>query len=231
MLRELNASIRALADAEQLRRETETTVLRRKYGRGGLGALGAWAAGGGGAGGGGGGGAGKSTEWAAAEERAAQLGTHREGVLLYLRQRLQECGQTQQGMMETRLTREMEKNRSVLARAGPGMMAASMGSLGGSPELGGPSSGGAAVPASGGQGSSGVAVDEEEQRRGGSKTVDDDLTEDQRQMFEKGNQDMLKHYESTLDKVRYASVLMVLSLRTVPAVSQSLVANVKLLSI
>jgi syntaxin 18 len=30
----------------------------------------------------------------------------------------------------------------------------------------------------------------------------DSLTEDQRQMFEKGNQDMLKHLESTLDKVR-----------------------------
>lgn len=30
-----------------------------------------------------------------------------------------------------------------------------------------------------------------------------DLTAEQIQMFERGNQDMLKHYETTLDKVRY----------------------------
>ena len=29
-----------------------------------------------------------------------------------------------------------------------------------------------------------------------------DLTAEQIQMFERGNQDMLKHYETTLDKVR-----------------------------
>jgi syntaxin 18 len=41
-------------------------------------------------------------------------------------------------------------------------------------------------------------VREEEGRRTGM----DDITEEQMQMFEKGNQDMLKHFESTLDKVR-----------------------------
>jgi syntaxin 18 len=30
-----------------------------------------------------------------------------------------------------------------------------------------------------------------------------ELTQEQIQMFEKENQDMLKHYESTLDQVRY----------------------------
>lgn len=33
--------------------------------------------------------------------------------------------------------------------------------------------------------------------------VDDDLTPEQLQMFEKENQDMLKHYEATLDQVKY----------------------------
>lgn len=44
----------------------------------------------------------------------------------------------------------------------------------------------------------GLAVEEEE----GGKRPQLNLTDEQQQMFEKGNQDMLKHYESTLDKVR-----------------------------
>lgn len=39
---------------------------------------------------------------------------------------------------------------------------------------------------------------------GRSGIGDLDLTAEQVQLFERGNQNMLKHYETTLDKVRYA---------------------------
>ncbi|KND93210.1 Syntaxin-18 [Tolypocladium ophioglossoides CBS 100239] len=168
MIRELNASIRALDDAEQLRRETESAIIRKKYASG-LSALSSWASGGN---------ASKTAEHAAAEAQAQQTEIHRDGVLWFLRQRLELCCRTQQDMMETRLTREMEKTRSLLSP---------------------PAAGFADFPPA--------------DVRGG--TFDDvaapsqGLTEEQVQMFEEGNQDMMKHYESTLGKVRTAEKSLV----------------------
>ncbi|RDA96236.1 hypothetical protein CP533_1745 [Ophiocordyceps camponoti-saundersi (nom. inval.)] len=102
MIRELNAGIRALDEAEQLRRETESAVIRGKYSSG-FSSLSSWASGGASAA--------KSAEHAAAEARARHTDVHRDGVLWFLRQRLELCCRTQQDMMETRLTREMEKSR------------------------------------------------------------------------------------------------------------------------
>ncbi|TDZ54896.1 Syntaxin UFE1 [Colletotrichum trifolii] len=200
MLRELNASIRALDEAEQLRRETETAVIRKKYSRG-LGMLGAWAAGDGG-----GGDEGKTAEHRAAEGAARDVGAHRDGVLWSLKQGLQLCGRTQGEMMEARLTREMEKNRSVLAKAGGGTAMPELGNF--------------------------YEAMQKEKAKAGAKTTAtatrfppgegsghdfrQDLTEEQIQMFEKGNQDMLQHYNSTLDKVRTAekSLLEISELQT-----------------
>ncbi|KAK3956592.1 hypothetical protein QBC32DRAFT_330417 [Pseudoneurospora amorphoporcata] len=179
-LRDLNARIRALEDAEQLRQSTETALIQKKYARG-LGALGSWAAGGGPLG------SSKSKEHAAAEAVARQLGAHRESVIWYLRQRLQETARTQQAMMETRLTREMEKNRSVLAKA-----RSSAGNDFGSRRRSGSVAHG---------NTSHLPADEYERK---SALPTEDLTDEQIQMFEKGNQDMVKHFESTLDKVRAA---------------------------
>lgn len=103
--------------------------------------------------------------------------------------------------METRLTREVEKSRSVLARAGGGLqMGVGGASFGGAADFGAAGLGGEPVSGLGSLGT-GLAVDEEEREKK-KKLPQLDLTEEQRQMFEKGNQDMLKHYESTLDKVR-----------------------------
>ncbi|KAJ0164287.1 Syntaxin UFE1 [Colletotrichum tanaceti] len=199
MLRELNASITALRDAEVLRRETETAVIRKKFVRG-LGALGAWAAGA--AAGGGGGGAsndiGKTTEHLVAEAKARTIEQHRDEVVQSLRRGLQLCGRTQQDMMEVRLTREMEKNRSVLAKAGGG---SAMPELGGFYESMSKSAAKAGLPPDEG---------------GRPYKPQEELTEEQIQMFEKGNQDMLQHYNSTLDKVRTAekSLLEIAELQT-----------------
>src|SRR6266516_5614663 len=81
LLRELNAAIRNLADAEKLRQDTEATLNKRKYGRMGFGVLGNWAAGG-------------DVHTKTMEEmedaRANGVKVHRESVLWYLRSKLEE---------------------------------------------------------------------------------------------------------------------------------------------
>jgi hypothetical protein len=181
MLRELNASIRALEEAETLRRETESALIRKKF-VGRLGALGSWAAGGGPSN------ESKTAEHAAADGQAKDIGIHRDGVLWFLRQKLQLCGRTQADMMESRLTREMEKNRSVLAKAGGGGAMPELTGFYETTQLGNKSKSTAR---------SGPPEDEP------APYIASELTEEQIQMFEKGNQDMVQHYNSTLDKVRY----------------------------
>lgn len=119
-------------------------------------------------------------------------------MLLFLRQKLGEVGKTQAGMMETRLTREMEKNRSVLAKARGGMGIEREFAIPGVVA----SERRRSLVGAGGAAAGGLPPGEEEKR---NVSAEGDLTEEQRQMFEKGNQDMLKHYESTLDKVRYVA--------------------------
>lgn len=179
IIREINASIRILDDAEHKRREDLQAAIRKKYASG-LAALGAWAAGGE-----------KTEEHEAAESRALDVGIHRDGVLWLLRKKLELCCETQQTMMEARLKREMEKNRSVLANTSAPLP-------GYSPMQD--------------AGTRGIWVSEPSTNMEGLRTDEDKsyapdpgLTEEQVQMFEKGNQDMMTHYQMTLDKVRYGA--------------------------
>lgn len=175
MIRELNSSIRALDDAEQLRRETESAILRKKYVRG-LGALGSWASGGIASS--------KTEEHAAAEAMGEVIGVHRDGILWFLRHWLELCCRTQQAMMETRLRRVVEENNSQLATA----EAASTGGLAAYPSARRPSHATAGqIPTS-----------------DGAQTSSQGFTEDQIQMFEEGNQDMMKLLGSSMEKVSTA---------------------------
>lgn len=168
MLGDLNYSIEELDGAEKIRYGTETKELQKKYGTR-LGALGAWAAGDAASG--------KTPEHLEAEERAHEVKTHREGVLWYLRQQLQFCSQTQKDMMEKRLLREMELNRSLGSQA-PNMAdfaefkpaKKTMSDLNNAPQ------------------------DDAYQDQG--------LSAEQVQMFEEGNQDMMNHFESMNESVQ-----------------------------
>jgi syntaxin 18 len=175
LLRELNSSIRNLADAEQLRQNTELTLSRKKYAKTGLGALGKWAAGGAESS--------KSYEQGQEEEKANQTRRHRESVLWFLRQRLQECGSFQASMMETRITREMEKNKSVLYKA-RGQLVNDMGAF-------------EEVPKPMTLKHNRTTSLEEKQ------AVEEQLSPEQLQMFEQENKDMMKHYQDTLNQVKY----------------------------
>ncbi|KAL2070562.1 hypothetical protein VTL71DRAFT_13588 [Oculimacula yallundae] len=177
LLRELNARIRMLADAEQVRQNTEETIRRKKFGRMGLGTLGKWAAGGAAQS--------KTMDEELDAAKANEIKMHRESVLWYLREKLQDCGQFQASMMEKRIMRQIERNKNMI----------SMSQMQG-PELGGFEN--AAMPPTTLQSKSTAHLETQEQY------TDQDLTPEQIQMFEQENQDMLKHYESTLDQVRTA---------------------------
>lgn len=119
----------------------------------------------------------KSDEQLTAEALSEQTSGHRDGVLWYLRKQLESCLRTQQDMMEARLSREWELSRSMLSQAGP--------SKADFAEF---------KPTS-------HATSDDRDRDGSA--VDQGLSAEQIQMFEEGNQDMMTHFDSALDKVRY----------------------------
>jgi syntaxin 18 len=144
-----------------------------------MGALGSWAAGGAGQS--------KSYEQEQEESRANTISQHRESVLWYLRQNLQECGSLQASMMEKRILREVEKSKSVLAKS----RTRAMSDAGGFEGFDTPSSM-----------SNSYSAPMTAHMESSGSNFEQNLTDEQFQMFEKENQDMLKHYESTLDQVK-----------------------------
>jgi len=135
----------------------------------------------------------KSPEEQEEDAKVEALKMHREGVIWYLQRKLGEVTQIQSEMMEVRITREVEKSKSVLYKA-RGVLPTGDGDIYGAVSNG---------SHAGGQ--SRAALEESEK----SKNKQDDfvLTEEQMQLFAQENQDMLKHYEDTLDQVRYGTNL------------------------
>jgi syntaxin 18 len=187
-LRDLNAGIRQLEEVDQLRKDTERQIAASKRSRKNFGALGRWAAGNVNIA--------KSPEEQLEEARQNTVNTHRESVIWYLRRKLEDATETQRGMMETRLEREIEKSKSALYKVKgiPGFESR-------------PSSHANDTSFSttnAGASSNAVAVAEDEQR-----SIEQSLSPEQLQLFAKENNDMLKHYEDTLDQVRTAEKSMV----------------------
>jgi len=177
-----------LEEAEQLRRDTDHIVAEKKKARNGFKALGRWAAGG------------ISETPKTPEEvlEAAQQETikvHRDTVIWYLRKKLGEAAELQGEMMQKRLEREVEKSKSVLYKTkGIGDVKGGLEQQAGSTAP----NGGMHVKAGRGgyrAGASGT--------RNMEKPVEQTLSPEQLQLFAQENSDMLKHYEDTLDKVRY----------------------------
>lgn len=161
MLGDLNYSIEELDGAEKIRYGIETKEIQRKYGTK-LGALGSWASGGVASG--------KTPEHLEAEGRAHEIKIHRDGVLWYLRQRLNLCSQTQKDMMEQRLLREVELNRSLGSQVPMADFAEFK------------------PPQKTMSGLNDTRQDDAYQDQG--------LSAEQVQMFEEGNQDMMNHFET-----------------------------------
>lgn len=103
------------------------------------------------------------------------LAAHREGIIWFLQSRLQEAGNLQATMMDIRIQREVERSKSVLYKAK------------------------GSVPYEAGDFTSGEAG----QMDAGGARPEQQLSQEQLQLFAQENQDMLKHYEDTLSQVRW----------------------------
>ena len=190
-LRDLNSVIRQLEEAEQLRRETEVTLAKKWKARRSFQMFGQWA----------GGGIHepqRTPEEALESARQETVGFHRESVIWYLRKKLGEAAELQSGMTQKRLEREIEKSKSMLYntkgvwvmnngmdRSGMELASSATNSTEQSKVSGGGSLGGPAI------------FDNVEE------DVDQSLSPEQLQLFAQENWNMLKHYEDTLDKVRF----------------------------
>lgn len=156
----------------------------------------------------------KSPEEEIEAARANTIKMHRENVIWYLRRKLEECGEVQRSMMETRLYREIEKSKSVLykTRASREMSAVLADMDGDVP--GSDRAGGARDFTGSGAANKAAQMDESERKR-----IEAQLSPDQLQIFAKENVDMLKHYEDTLDQVRYVKLNVLLPLHSIQLIT------------
>ena len=118
----------------------------------------------------------------------------RESVIWYLRKKLEDAAEIQRGMMQKRLEREVEKSKSALYKT-----KGAVGSVAMSEDIDFSKSNGGSYSAfsDGNYGSKSTAMDASEK-----KSIEQTLSPEQLQLFAQENNDMLKHYEDTLDKVR-----------------------------
>ncbi|KAM5474348.1 syntaxin ufe1 [Microsporum audouinii] len=204
LLQDLSRSIGNLASAESLRCQTQASVLRKKYGHGRLNErLWQWA---------GGGGAvevPRTPEQEEAEDMEKNVAGIRESVLWFLRRGLEAAAAVQREMVEKRIERAREKEKSVLYKAKAGQVAVDGAGSGGMYD-GGNGQGGDTLRGRD------VSIDEKE-----AAAIESQLSPEQLQLFAQENDGMLKYYEDTLGKVQNAEK----SLLEISSLQQTLVAH------
>lgn len=197
VLRDLNANITNLDQAANLRSTTDTAVLERKYGQN-KSFLFQWAAGEGDAPD-----AGKSQEQLEDEGRAKTMHIFRSNVIWYLKAKLRHAASRQQEMVQIRIDREKEKERSVLykTKAPRTSLNGSLGETNGEIK--------------GNMDTRGRTLDpalEAEQ----DAAIRAQLTPEQLQLFQEENSSLIDHYNDVLSKVTQAekSLLEISDLQT-----------------
>lgn len=113
----------------------------------------------------------------------------REGVLWFLRRGLEEAMLVQRGMVERRIERVREKEKSVLYKSTTATAT--------SPRFD--------MPAGGGRGGDGMipSHDAAAMSQDEVAAIEAELSPEQLQLFAEENDSMLRHYEDTLNKVQY----------------------------
>lgn len=183
LLRELNAKISGLKQTEDVRNQTADAVALNKRSKGGFGGLGRWAAGGAVTA--------KSPEEEMEDAARKTVAAVRESIILFLQGRLEEAGKVQSEMMNNRLSREIEKSKSILAKSNVG---GSIPHALDDNEDSAPASSAKRMRMSGDFGNSGTM----------EAPARMELTQEQMQQFAEENHELLKHYEDQLDQVRTA---------------------------
>lgn len=157
----------------------------------------------------------KSPDEEREEAERKGIAAHRESVLVYLQQKLEETGRVQSEMMEVRLGREVEKSKSVLykSRASGGIPYAAEDDM-------------APVPTSPKQKRRSTGTGFSNGVPEGSYTAEEppELTQEQQQMFAEENSEMLKHYNKQLDQINAAER----SIMEISELQSTLTANIQL---
>ncbi|RAL03452.1 putative SNARE protein (Ufe1) [Aspergillus ibericus CBS 121593] len=207
LLSNLSTSISTLSSAESLRQETVTRTLDQRFKRG---LLAKWA-----------GGAaltydddddgegGRSEEEVREREKERNMKCVRESVLWYLGRKLREVVDVQRDLVERRVERVREKERSVLYNLHASGAASVKGmGVGMGWEMGG-------VDGMDGIGTA-AKMDEEEVR-----AIESQLTPQQLQLFEEENESMVRYFEDVVGKVQNAEK----SLLEISSLQQTLVSH------
>lgn len=192
LLKQLNAAIKSLQQAEEVRNQTLDSVAMSKRAKSGLGALGRWAAGGAQTA--------RSPQEELEEARRNTLAAFRAAVIMFLEQRLGEASKVQAEMMEVRIGREVEKSKSALSKSSGAAhipYAHDDAVSNGAPTFPGSQ-----------QGSSNSKYQQngfdEQQHQADSNPDTAELTKDQVQMFESENADLLQYYEGQMEQISQA---------------------------
>jgi len=183
LLKQLNAAVKNLQQAEEVRNQTLDSVALSKRAQGGMGAIGRWAAGGAATA--------KSPEEELEEAKRKTIAAFRAAVIMFLEQRLGAAGKVQAEMMEVRIGREVERSKSALYK----------------------SRGGASIPYAQDQddqyGGSAAASARRQSSVSQQKSVEAnpdtaELTQEQLQLFESENADLLQYYEGQMEQISQA---------------------------
>ncbi|KAI5305579.1 eukaryotic translation initiation factor 3 subunit A [Ascosphaera pollenicola] len=199
LLQELSASISNLASAENLRRETQATILLKKFPLANS-KVWKWASG---IAQDGRGRPLRSEEQERLEGQENTIKTVRESVLWTLRTGLESVAEVQRHMVEKRVERINEKEKSILYN---------MNKHGAVPTVATTSTEASSFPPTKGEN----ALQEDE-----AAEIESQLSPEQLQLFAEENNDMLRHYEDTLDKAQNVEK----SLLEITSLQQTLVSH------
>lgn len=175
LLTTISGAIRQLQETAHLSSDLDESLAQQKRSKGGF--LGRWAAGGGVTA--------KTPEELEEADRRDTTKRHRDGVIWFLQRRLEGAGEMQRSMVEVRVKREVERSRSILYKArGPGLVDG--------------------IGASGSSADYLSATDLAKEQRQERAAMESSLSPEQIQLFEREQEDMLKHYNSELNKIKYS---------------------------
>ncbi|TID20512.1 snare protein syntaxin-like protein 18/UFE1 [Venturia nashicola] len=196
LLTTMSSAIQQLQETTQISSDLDESLAQQKRSKGGF--LGRWAAGGGITS--------KTPEELEGIEARDTIKKHRDSVIWFLQRRLEGAGEMQRSMVEVRVKREVERSRSVLYKArGPGLVDGI----------------GIGIDISGSSANHLSATDPATRA-----VMESTLSPEQIQMFEREQEDMLRHYNSELDKIKTAEA----SLIEISSLQTELAANLEIQS-
>ncbi|KAI5307296.1 hypothetical protein KEM56_000580 [Ascosphaera pollenicola] len=205
LLHELSASISGLASAEHLRRETQATILLKKFPLAN-GKIWKWASGI----------SQDGRSWRSEEQERLEgqentIKTVRESMLWTLRTGLESVAEVQRHMVEKRVERINEKEKSILYKMNKHGAVPTVAMSSGF-RTQDTSTTPSSIPPTKGEN----ALQEDE-----TAEIESQLSPEQLQLFVEENNDMLRHYEETLDKAQNVER----SLLEITSLQQSLVSH------